>query len=417
MNSHQIIELNNVLNSIISRNEYILRFLSICYKHAKLLLPKLVLISNAEVGKQASAFREEIKDYKKREVFLATDRLHNEIRDYCKAISPKPLLFKEDVAEQQPYFDLLFLIHHFTQCYSEFVDYTSNDTIVNTLILSGSKLYWALEASKNQWSIIKEQLERSYIDEKSMPQENLKVITLVLDCQVTYQEFIDKLNAVARMYSLYCAILDIDEAQYPLQIVKIETGSIFQLLKGNKGAIEAIVELLKTVGTYVHKELLTKQGKQERGIEELKSKKLAFEIGKEIREALKQNGKSTDNIDEKLGKVADILMDDVLTYVEGGKSVKADGDIIELGISKGLNATAHFQKQIETKERLGLPPAPKEIEEKLELNEVSNKNTNPEDETRPKKEEEEEEDGDNDQDNSDEKTNEDEQKTQEDESE
>jgi len=142
--------------------------------------------------------------------------------------------------------------------------------------------------------------------------------------------------------------MNVDEEEFPLEIIELGTGSLLLELLGKSEVIKAISELLK--GSYgVFYKSKTPQGKLEAIPKQIETIAAAVRL-KEILEANKIDTKNmTRNIEESAISVTEQLK----ILLSGERSIKVDGEIILTSVKQ--------QKQI-AGTKTPLLEASKEIE-------------------------------------------------------
>lgn len=88
-------------------------------------------------------------------------------------------------------------------------------------------------------------------NENSIP-SNCEVIDIYIVCnKVDFLEFSVFLKFVATLYKDLCRPLSVNYDEYPLNIQKIESGSLWSKIFGNKKIIELIHDLIFGIGNYI----------------------------------------------------------------------------------------------------------------------------------------------------------------------
>lgn len=156
--------------------------------------------------------------------------------------------------------------------------------------------------------------------------EDFKSLSIELTSEYDYDTFILKLNSINKIYTELCNLLSISINDYPLQIIKVESGSLLAKIFGESKIVDLIVHLIKEFTGYIYRNF-TQEGKIlsiPRKVESIESiinlsKKLQ-EIGIDI-EPLKQDlQKSTLEITHDLSKL-----------VQCESTVKINEDILSIG--------------------------------------------------------------------------------------
>lgn len=154
--------------------------------------------------------------------------------------------------------------------------------------------------------------------------ETLSSFSLFIDSDYTFKEFIQKLEAIQALYSELCFLSDISEVDFPLRIIKIESGSLWVKIFGESRVIETIISLIKDAKEYGYRNL-TKEGKIEAEQQNFKALESALELRKKLQEA----NIDVEEFDEKIKKSSIVIMNNLNTLLSGEKKIKLNGELIE----------------------------------------------------------------------------------------
>lgn len=123
------------------------------------------------------------------------------------------------------------------------------------LLTTAKDLYVSILVYRDFVSLIREDLEAT-ID---VPQDN-KVATFFFQSTTEYEEFLNKLLALDRLYSELCLLANVSRSQYPLQVIKLESGSLWIKLFGESKVITLLTSLVESAARYFYRNF-TDEGK------------------------------------------------------------------------------------------------------------------------------------------------------------
>ncbi len=208
----------------------------------------------------------------------------------------------------------------FEEAYERFIGKYDYNSTVN--LITCAKVFVNILFTFNQVnSFIIKNLQQSYDFELD---ETLSSFSLFIDSDYTFKEFIQKLEAIQALYSELCFISDISEVDFPLRIIKIESGSLWVKIFGESRVIETIISLIKDAKEYGYRNL-TKEGKIEAEQQNFKALESALELRKKLQEA----NIDVKEFDEGIKKSSIVIMNNLNTLLSGEKKIKLNGELIE----------------------------------------------------------------------------------------
>jgi hypothetical protein len=158
-------------------------------------------------------------------------------------------------------------IQNFYQLYEGSINnYTWPQTL--KLLTAAKDLYDSISVYRDFVYFIKEDLEPA-ID---VPQGN-KVASFFFQSTTEYEEFLNKLLALDRLYSELCLLANVSKSQYPLRVIKIESGSLRIKLFGESKVIKLLTSLIESAAGFFYRNF-TNEGKIKsipRGVEAIES--------------------------------------------------------------------------------------------------------------------------------------------------
>ncbi len=179
----------------------------------------------------------------------------------------------------------------------------------------------SFESFSNFLSLIKDNLENQEI----LPEHNSE-ISLIIPSVIGFKEFIDKLQAFYQAYDELCQILNISLHDFPLTLVKIESGSLWIKAFGESRVITMILEFITALVRYIHRNF-TKEGK----IESIPRKVESIEEIIKLRKQLERMGIDCSDIDDNIKKCTLTLSGSLSQLLDGQPSIVLNGKTYSVG--------------------------------------------------------------------------------------
>lgn len=216
---------------------------------------------------------------------------------------------------------LIRLIDDFISCHHKYIqDYRIDDGL--KLILTANKLFGVLYG-------ILSTIEGTYLkfEEKEYTiNENNTELWLIMNPDMELPIVTLKLTAIVNIYRELCELLNINYLDYPLKIIKIETGSLWIRLFGETQIIKFIKEIFEKAIGYFHRNF-TNEGK----IEAIPKKIEVIEQTLHLRESLKKGGLKTEKLDQNIEKSAIILTENLNKLLQDQPVISIDGYQFSVG--------------------------------------------------------------------------------------
>lgn len=95
---------------------------------------------------------------------------------------------------------------------------------------------------------------------EAVPPVESSTLSVYMPAELNFGEFIERLNAVEKIYSELCQLLNVSEAQEPLKIAKVESGSLWAKVFGNSKVISLMDDFIRASAKFMHRNY-TKEGK------------------------------------------------------------------------------------------------------------------------------------------------------------
>ena len=151
-------------------------------------------------------------------------------------------------------------------------------------------------------------------------------MSLVLAAGSELSAFIGKLAALQALYSEICLLANVSEAQNPLQIIKIESGSLWAKVFGEPRIIASITSLIEATIGYLHRSFTT-EGKIASVPRRLEALEATIQISKKLEEA----GIDTDEMKEHLRKSGVVIAKSLSSLLEDQPKIRLNGKSITVG--------------------------------------------------------------------------------------
>lgn len=152
---------------------------------------------------------------------------------------------------------------------------------------------------------------------------NFETASLFFPNALGLEELIQRLQALKEIYTESCQVLNISESDYPLQILKLETGSWYVELAGYPKAIDLMLEGIRAAAKQLFQRY-TRAGK----LEAMPTRVENLESLLELQKRMKESGLDTAEMGDQLAKSGAILAKQLMTLVANEASVTINDDVI-----------------------------------------------------------------------------------------
>ncbi len=153
--------------------------------------------------------------------------------------------------------------------------------------------------------------------------EDGKELSIYLSSTLSLAEFILKLQSIERIYKELCMLTDISS---PIQILKIESGSLWIKVFGNSKVIDLMTGLVKSGVGFVYRNF-TEEGKFSAIPKQIE----ALESILELRKKLSAEGISVDELDDHINKSAVVVSKALNTLIEGQPEIVINDSKLSIG--------------------------------------------------------------------------------------
>jgi hypothetical protein len=229
-------------------------------------------------------------------------------------------IYKEGLINPEipPLFILSKQLENFEEKFQEFLQEYSENSFLD-LVEAAEPLDNIINNNLSLISSIKLNLQTEYQYDDS------GVLSLFLNYDYTYKEFVEKLNSLQVIYSILCKLLQVSESDFPLQIIKIESGSLWVRLFGEPRVIKIIEDLIKDTAGFFYRNY-TDEGK----IQSLPSKIKILEEHLDLKKKLENAGIDTTPLSEELKKSSISLAQELNFLLSKSKDVQINGELLEI---------------------------------------------------------------------------------------
>jgi hypothetical protein len=175
---------------------------------------------------------------------------------------------------------------------------------------------------------------------------------LTLPLALSLSNFAERLIALDELYNELCNLLLISHIDEPLQISKIESGSLWIKIFGETRVISLITNFLEESAGYIYR-TYTREGK----IASIPKKIESLNEVINLSSRLKSSGVNTQEMDENLSKAGIIISTHLNTLLSGQPSIILNQKMITVGEDsvKGYLQAAASPNLLESPSQITLP--------------------------------------------------------------
>jgi hypothetical protein len=167
-----------------------------------------------------------------------------------------------------------------------------------------------------------------------------KELSLVLYSTDEYNEVLTKLEALNVIYSEFCFLFNVSTSEYPLRIIKIETGSLWIYVVGNAAIIGFVIWVLRTAILFYFRNF-TNEGRVSLIPKEIQAADTILQFTKKLEES----GIDTTKNKEEVQKVLITITQKLNNLVADQPSIKINDEPYSVG-------DAYEQKFLEESRKL-----------------------------------------------------------------
>ncbi|BAQ60062.1 hypothetical protein GM3708_468 [Geminocystis sp. NIES-3708] len=145
--------------------------------------------------------------------------------------------------------------------------------------------------------------------------ENYERLVLIFEREFSLEEISAKLSAINLIYEEFCLILDINSKEFPIKVIKIETGSLEIKIDGIKDIIDLIKYLIDKFFDWANKN--SHDGKIKSILEDIRAFEQYLDItSKAQQQGHKLNTKKINQLHDKIGERLENLLEPSLKVNE-----------------------------------------------------------------------------------------------------
>lgn len=256
-----------------------------------------------------------------------TDAL-NKLRSEALDISPKQLFTSidkliETIAKINIAHSLKGDLEAFSNSYEEYIKQYGKDKAIALVInaqLLDEKLKWFQE------EILTLNSKSEY---ENLEYPDGQVLSLVLLSSMNMFEFIEKIKSIQTIYLELCNLMDISPKEYPIEIIKIESGSLLVKIFGHNKIMELLSKFIESAAKYFYHKY-TNQGKRDSNIENVQNV-LA------LRDNLQKSGIDVSKMDEQITQASNSIAKELNTLISGEPEITVNEKTISVGEAVNKN--------------------------------------------------------------------------------
>jgi hypothetical protein len=288
-----------------------------------------------QLQSELNAIRQNLKESKPAQNFIALDKWITTLKDLNQVVEGSDFGLKDLIEKAQKFYD----------AYDQFVqNYGNSDTFY--LMLAAHDLDQLITATYALSARVV-----SLLATTALPKDNYEELSIFFPSPTSLEDVIEKLKALKRVYEELCRLLDVSESEYPLQISKIEAGSLWIKLFGESKVIQTLTDLLRSGVSYMYRNF-TAEGK----VSAIPKNAEAIDSLLELSTKLRAHGIDNSVLNENIKQSAIIISQQLngllagepITEINGQRfSVGQEWDERFLRESRGLFIGAGEESQLE----------------------------------------------------------------------
>lgn len=160
-------------------------------------------------------------------------------------------------------------------------------------------------------------------------------LSLILGSKMNFEDFVNKLKSINVIYFEICGVMSVSTLDFPLQIIKIESGGLWVKVFGNSKVIEIMSDFFKGGASFVYRNY-TVEGK----IQSIPRKIEILEDVLKFSEKLESHGIDSSQIKDHINKSSILIIKELNNLLSGEPEIIVNQE--KISISDSL-----IQKRIE----------------------------------------------------------------------
>jgi len=156
--------------------------------------------------------------------------------------------------------------------------------------------------------------------------EGFRDISLFFPTTPSVDNLIQKLSALEALYEELCRLLDVSTNEYPLEIIKVEAGSLWLKIFGESRVISLITKFVESTASYLYRNF-TSEGK----LTAIPQKVDVINSMLKLSDNLEQSGIDTSVLNENIQQSSIIVAQQLNQLLAGEPAVNVNGESYSVG--------------------------------------------------------------------------------------
>jgi hypothetical protein len=212
---------------------------------------------------------------------------------------------------------LLSQLDSFGKAYENFIDQPSSSNAL-ILMLSTRRIDDSIASTRMMLSNL-----RKNLDPHEIVSDEFQVVSIFLPSIIEYNDLLIKLTAIERIYSELCQLIKVSMAEYPLRIIKVESGSLWVKVFGESRVMALFTSLLQSAAAYIYRNY-TEEGR----ISSIPKQIQSIEAILGLTDKLKEQGVDTSQIKENVQKAAVTISQQLNELLQGQSGITVNNESI-----------------------------------------------------------------------------------------
>ena len=163
--------------------------------------------------------------------------------------------------------------------------------------------------------------------ESEVPElEDGRELSIVLPSTMTLSEFIDKLKSIEVIYNELCMLTKVSSSEFPIQILKIESGSLWAKVFGNSKVIALLTSLIESGAGFVYRNFTT-EGKLVSIPKKVESVEAVLELSKKLEE----QGIDIKELNDHISKSSVMVAKELNRLISGQPEIVINNSKLSIG--------------------------------------------------------------------------------------
>jgi hypothetical protein len=319
MTSYELIRLLERFINVINNRPNLKAFLSTVQSQHSSIAEWLVAITSDPKASSITDFNHRLVNVFAVALKEAGSRaIYAEVEQMLSEMASIRATYGEPVAQLMAIDDQLTA---FINRYESFLQKTTTENIL-ALIEAATDLTRGLSAYLRLATTIEGFLKRDEI----FDEEGYSKLSLLLSYEPSYKNLLTTLIALDQLYNELCNLLGVSSAEYPLQVAKMEVGSLWLKIFGESKVIALLTRLIETGAGYLYRRFTT-EGK----IASIPRQVESVEAILRLTETLQEMGIDTTGVKENLQKSAVVISSRLNDLLTGSPSITVNDRDFSVG--------------------------------------------------------------------------------------